>query len=260
VDKILLINKLNKLHNDVLSFDIKQINFFQYYINAAITFVIHVFSENSRWINIINNIKWFLPSFTQNTPHKDRLLMFTHGKLEFLQIIVSIINELQFYYPSDINLNNDINMNNNNIFIVYGHNDIIKHVVACFISHLNLNPILLDEQANLSQTIIEKFEFFSKIVSFAIIILSADDKISDHIYRARQNVILELGYFIAKLGRKNVIVLYDKSNINISVELPTDIDGLLYIKYDNPNGEWRFNICKELQKANFNIDLNLLTV
>lgn len=46
---------------------------------------------------------------------------------------------------------------------------------------------------------------------------------SDFEERARQNVVFELGYFYGKLKRENVIVL------NFGVELPGDINGLVYI-------------------------------
>ena len=45
--------------------------------------------------------------------------------------------------------------------------------------------------------------------------------------RARQNVILELGLFIGKLGRKRVCPIYVGD-----LELPSDIHGCLYIGYD----------------------------
>jgi len=140
------------------------------------------------------------------------------------------------------------------IFIVHGHNDEIKHRVARVIEKLNLNPIILNEQSNEGLTIIEKFEKYSN-VSFAIILLTFDDygksKSSDkHNKRARQNVILELGYFIAKLGRKNILPLYENG-----VELPSDISGVLYTKIDESEN-WKFRLVKELKTAGFNVDAN----
>jgi predicted nucleotide-binding protein len=69
-------------------------------------------------------------------------------------------------------------------------------------------------------------------------------------YRARQNVILELGYFIGKLGRKNVCALKQGD-----VELPSDILGVVWIPLDE-HGAWRQNLAKELQAAGHNIDWN----
>lgn len=68
--------------------------------------------------------------------------------------------------------------------------------------------------------------------------------------RARQNVILELGYFIGKIGRKNVMPLYE-----IGVELPSDISGILYTPLDDTES-WKIKLLKELKSAGFNVDAN----
>jgi len=144
--------------------------------------------------------------------------------------------------------------NNNNVFIVHGHNEEIQQKVARVIEKLKLNPIILNEQSNEGMTIIEKFEKHSN-VSFAIVLLTFDDygnvksKESKN-KRARQNVILELGYFIAKLGRKNVLPLYEND-----VELPSDISGILYTKIDESEN-WKFRLVKELKSADFKVDAN----
>lgn len=143
-------------------------------------------------------------------------------------------------------------LNSNNIFIVHGHNSEIKIDVARTIEKLGLNPIILQEQPNSGKTIIEKFETYAD-VGFAIILITDDDigksKLEDaYNYRARQNVILELGYFIAKLGREKVCSLYTKG-----VELPNDIHGLLYIEIDK-NETWKMKLVKELKSAGYKVD------
>lgn len=61
--------------------------------------------------------------------------------------------------------------------------------------------------------------------------------------RARQNVVLELGYFIGKLGRERVCPIYKGE-----IELPSDLDGVLYIRMDEP-GAWRQNLAQEMASA-----------
>ena len=102
--------------------------------------------------------------------------------------------------------------NTNKVFIVHGHNETIKEKVARLLEKLNLEPIILHEQTNNGNTIIEKFEQHSDSVNFAIILLTADDegkasKEDNYKPRARQNVILEMGYFYGKLGRNRVFLL-----------------------------------------------------
>lgn len=143
---------------------------------------------------------------------------------------------------------------NNDIFIVHGHNNEVKINVARTLEKLGLNPIILHEQANAGKTIIEKFEEHSN-VGFAIILLTDDDlgkakKDENLNHRARQNVILEMGYFIGKLGRDRVCPLYTNG-----VELPSDLYGLLYTEIDSAEN-WKIKIAKELKAAGYEIDVN----
>ena len=87
------------------------------------------------------------------------------------------------------------------------------------------------------------------------ILLTADDngnvKTSNKMNpRARQNVILELGFFIAKLGEDRVCPLYEKG-----VELPSDMSGILYTEIDE-KGHWKISVAKELKAAGYKIDVN----
>ena len=68
--------------------------------------------------------------------------------------------------------------------------------------------------------------------------------------RARQNVIFELGYFIARLGRERVAALKQDS-----VEVPSDFSGVVYLTYDS-NKAWKQDLARELEAAGFEIDWN----
>ena len=151
--------------------------------------------------------------------------------------------------------NNNVPLSND-IFIVHGQDEKIKEEVARTISKLGLNPIILHEQPNAGKTIIEKFEKFSN-VRFAVILMTADDegkstKEIDLKKRARQNVILELGYFIGKLGRDKICPLYSEG-----VELPSDLYGIVYVPID-VSGNWKFSLVREMKSAGIDVDANKL--
>ena len=153
-----------------------------------------------------------------------------------------------------INSSKAVDSSNTNIFIVHGHNVAVQQSVARTLEKLGLNPIILSEQPNAGNTIIEKFEVNSD-VGFAVILLTDDDEGKsktdiDLKSRARQNVILELGYFIGRLGRKRVLSLYSEG-----VELPSDIHGLLFIPIDKAD-TWKFALVRELKEAGYNVDAN----
>lgn len=61
-----------------------------------------------------------------------------------------------------------------------------------------------------------------------------------------------MGFFLGKLGRKRVIILHETE-----VELPSDLNGVLYIALDTP-GAWRNAVARELGAAGIKVDLNAL--
>jgi predicted nucleotide-binding protein len=145
----------------------------------------------------------------------------------------------------------------NKVFVVHGHDDAARESVARFLERLGLEAVILHEQATGGRTIIEKLEYYAD-VDFATVLLTPDDiggvKTSegDKLQpRARQNVILELGFFVGKLGRDKVCALHDGP-----LELPTDYLGICYVRLDDGGG-WRLQLAKELRAAGFSVDLNL---
>ena len=148
--------------------------------------------------------------------------------------------------------------NLNNVFIVHGHDEIAKVNVARFIEKLGLTPIILHEQLDKNQTIIEKFETNALSAAFAVVLFTPDDIGASQAdrenlkARARQNVLLELGYFWGTLGRSKVCVLYKEE-----VDIPSDYDGVIYTVLDNNNG-WQLKLAKEIKSAGLIVDLNSL--
>ena len=140
------------------------------------------------------------------------------------------------------------------VFIVHGHEGEAKETIARFVEKLDIEATILHEQTNSGKIIPEKFEEHADKVGFAIILLTPDDvgkskNETDELKpRARQNVILELGYFWALLGRERMCVLYKED-----VELPSDIHGILYVPMDSFNG-WQLQLAKEMRQAGLPID------
>jgi predicted nucleotide-binding protein with TIR-like domain len=139
------------------------------------------------------------------------------------------------------------------IFIVHGRDtksaESVAHTVG---TATGRRTIILRDQPNMGRTLMEKFEQHAIEASYAIIVLTADDKGSlvDEIGtrpRGRQNVIFEMGYFYGLIGREHVSVL-----LQSGIEKPSDMDGIVYITYDD-NGAWKTGLFRELQSAGINI-------
>jgi Leucine-rich repeat (LRR) protein len=134
----------------------------------------------------------------------------------------------------------------NRIFVVHGHDHELKDNVAAFLDGLGLESVVLHREANRGQTIIEKFEQSAE-VGFAVVLLTPDDAVAGGGRRARQNVILELGYFIGRLGRHRVCALKKGD-----VELPSDILGVLFTSVDAA-GQWQAELRRELEAAEYEL-------
>jgi predicted nucleotide-binding protein len=205
---------------------------------------------------------------------------FDGGLNEAEVLLKRFVQELEMFEDSDTSTSPSRPAKSNSspaggkVFVVHGHDGKLKTQVARFLERLELEPIILHEQADRGLTIIEKFEKHSD-VSFAVVLLTPDDvggladaKGSTGSFlptllhkdedtklksRARQNVIFEFGFFLGKLGRSNVCGLYCEG-----VELPSDYSGVLYTKID-AEGAWQYKLVKELKAAGLDVDANRLT-
>jgi hypothetical protein len=141
------------------------------------------------------------------------------------------------------------------VFLVHGRDETSKQQIARFLEKLGLNPIILHEQPSAGKTIIEKFEEYAGRARFAVVLLTPDDvggpsDGSKTQPRARQNVIFELGFFVAALGRANVAALYKGG-----LEIPSDYGSVVYTELDDRDG-WKLQLAKEIKAAGIDVDLN----
>lgn len=138
------------------------------------------------------------------------------------------------------------------VFIVHGHDEGAREMVARFLEKLDFQSIILHEQANRGGTVIEKIEAHGD-VGFAVVLLTPDDEgcVKGGIPepRARQNVLLELGYFIGRLGRDKVCALKRGT-----VGVPSDFAGVVWESLED-NG-WKQSLGRELEAAGHAIDWN----
>jgi predicted nucleotide-binding protein len=148
-----------------------------------------------------------------------------------------------------------VSVSNNKVFIVYGHDIECREQLELLLRRMKLEPVILQNLPIAGDTIIEKLEA-NIDVRYACVLLTPDDEghpagePKEKRLRARQNVILELGMFLVRLGRKRVAILH-KGNL----ELPSDISGLIYIKFNKRVDEVKERLGAELQEAGFPINI-----
>lgn len=148
---------------------------------------------------------------------------------------------------------------NNKVFVVYGHDEQARNNLEAMLRRWGLEPLILDQLPSEGQTIIEKLESYTAKVNFAVVLATPDDighraaHPDEAAHRARQNVVLELGMLLSKLGRKKVAILLNQQE---AMERPSDIQGLIYIPYkDHLEKEGGLILAKEMCAQGYKIDV-----
>lgn len=152
---------------------------------------------------------------------------------------------------------------NKNVFVVYGHDQNSRNQLELLLRRFDLIPLILDQLPSGGQTIIEKLEANISRAHFGIILATADDEgyrrghPEEKMFRVRQNVILEMGMLLTRLGRDRVfILLQDQENL----ERPSDIQGLIYIPFkEDLIKEAGPLLARELEKLGIMIPASALT-
>lgn len=139
------------------------------------------------------------------------------------------------------------------IFVVHGHDETVLRKVEAYIRRIGLRPVILVDEASGNRTVIEKLERHAD-VPFALVLFSLDDfgrpasaRESALKRRPRQNAVLELGFFMGRLGRENVCVIVDAA-LDKEAEYPSDMAGIVTIHY-RPGGDWQTRLVREFREA-----------
>ena len=260
-DKIKAIDDLSQKTCDSMEFDL--------WHRETETLLIHVFGPESRQVQDFRNVR-YVPKVMLSRD-VDTRGPFLKGLQSAGACLSAIANEIKEFYPDTPEVATASNpsptddrvvpinkgIESRKVFVVHGHDEGMKASVAGFLEKLNLQPVIPHKQPNGGKTIIEKFEANAD-VAFAVVLISPDDEGREKVEkeeepcplrnRARQNVILELGYFIGRLGRERVCALQSGD-----VETPSDILGVVYIPYDSNEG-WKIQLIKELRAAGISLE------
>jgi len=147
------------------------------------------------------------------------------------------------------------------VFVVYGHDREARNELEAMLRRWELEPLFLDQLPSEGMTLIEKLEAFTGQVRFGVVLATPDDEghraghPDEKMYRARQNVVLELGMLLALLGRSKVAILIKNPD---EMERPSDIQGLIYIHYKERVEEVKLQLAKEMNAQGLIINLDRL--
>lgn len=148
---------------------------------------------------------------------------------------------------------------NRKVFVVYGHDETAKNHLEAMLRRWGLEPLILDQLPSEGQTIIEKLEKYTADVRFGVVLATPDDegnragRNDEKAYRARQNVVLELGMLLSRFGRSRVVIILKQQ---ANMERPSDIQGLIYIPFkDDLQKEAGTILAKEMAAQGYHIDI-----
>ncbi|MEI3867316.1 nucleotide-binding protein [Microbacterium sp. CCNWLW134] len=229
---------------------------FDEWLNKTEVVIRSVFGEGSPIHRKLNEVRYSPGIWTENTD-------FAPYRRAGVQQAVTVLEAAKF----EVELSADKETPNaaasattseqsTRIFIVHGRDDGRKFELASLLQNITgEQPVILHQQANGGRVLIEKLEEHGGAVGFAVVLLTGDDvgrskelDVSDDQARARQNVVFEMGFFFGLIGRERVAVLYEPS-----VELPSDINGLVYTELDAAGG-WKPKLASELSRAGIPVD------
>lgn len=184
---------------------------------------------------------------------RDLKSMYLKPLIEYLLEQVELRKETPNSMPSE-----SIKPIGKNVFIVHGRDELAQVTTEAFLRKIELEPHILHQKPNQGKTVIEKFESNSD-VDYAVVLFTPDDEgrlagSQDGLEgRPRQNVVLELGYFIGKLGRQHVAVLLKGSTMPIL----SDLQGIVYINMDE-HGAWKTKLATEMLDAGLPVNMKKL--
>lgn len=148
------------------------------------------------------------------------------------------------------------------VFVVYGHDETSRTQLEAMLRRWGLEPLILDQLPTEGQTVIEKLEGAIAEADFGVVLATPDDEghrvghPDEKAYRARQNVVLELGMLLANFGRQNVAILLKTQE---NMERPSDIQGLIYIPFkDDIAKDAGVTLAKTMAARGYQIDVKKL--
>ena len=218
----------------------------------------NVFSDIPERVQEFTEVSYHPGLATSSTSESDYQGAYIRGLRRAEAILQSMVEEIEEYWEESQAIlpqqtfSPELAPVTDEVFVIHGHDHGVKNTIARFLENLGLTATILHEQPDEGRTVIEKLEHYAN--GFAVALLTPDDVggTDEHNLkpRARQNVILEMGYFAGKLGRQRVRALKSEG-----VEVPSDFSGVLYIALDDSE-MWKMSLIRELKGAGFDIDAN----
>lgn len=262
------LSKITELINriDILCKDVRFSEAFKEWRGEVNSLLCFAFGDESAQVADFANVHYWSGFAISGQPDYIYDNEFRDGLKSAKAVLTTIQKEVAAYFPpdqdaqdEDIDNGGKTKNRGKDVFIVHGHDEVLRLEVEKVVRGLGLNPIVLKDQANEGMTLIQKFEKNSDNVSFVIVLLTADDESSTKKdgkkeLHARQNVVFEMGYFFhvfrcADGAHRGLFAILENG-----VTKPGDVDGLVYQSYSKGDRSWVLSLIKELDAVGVDFD------
>ena len=151
----------------------------------------------------------------------------------------------------------------NSVFLVHGHDHVFRNEVEQHLRMLGIQPVILSKVRGGSRSLLDRFETLATQASFAVVLVSPDDLGASRLqyenqerggertlkYRARENVIMELGFFYGRLGWDHVFVVQKSAEHPWpDFEMPSDLAGAVIFE-TSAEVDWRTELAEKLHES-----------
>ncbi len=133
------------------------------------------------------------------------------------------------------------------IFIGHGQNEQWRKLKDHLADQHNYKIDAYEVGSRTGHAVRDVLERMVQGASFAILVMTGEDKLEDGSLLARQNVIHEMGLFQGKLGFSKAIVLIEKDT-----KIPSNIQGITYVQFATGNIRETFGDVLAVLKREFN--------
>ncbi|MBF0552474.1 MAG: nucleotide-binding protein [Deltaproteobacteria bacterium] len=129
------------------------------------------------------------------------------------------------------------------VFIGHGRSKLWFELKVHLMGELKLKTIEFESESRVGESVVPILEKMLDEATFAVIVMTAEDETETGGWRARQNVIHEVGLFQGRLGFSKVAILMQNG-----VERFSNIDGLQYIPFDGDKIDHAFDKLRQTLK------------
>lgn len=182
----------------------------------------------SKYIKVIPPLKKLLPEMYSDLEERSMPEVSAGGTInrDFLEMIsrdIEYIFEINAQYSAS---KSKAVKYPQRVFISHGSSQDWRKVQSYIEKDLEIRTLELAQEPNKGRTVLQKLVEESENCSYAVVVMTGDDKSADGEVRARENVMHEIGFFQGKYGLSKVCLLYEQGT-NIS----SNIAGLVYIDF-----------------------------